>query len=125
MDTRFRISRRQASDRLDDRMRQVSLVISVVALASALAGFVQTLIGEAAFSLPGEAVITLRHLPARAGGGTESLVLMSAGISLLGLLPVIRILVSVWFYARSAAWKDLLAALVVLGVLFFSIRMSL
>jgi hypothetical protein len=124
MGIRFGISRGQALDRLDSRMRHVSLVVSVIALALALVGFAQTVVGERTLSLPGEAALMLRHLPARSAGGIESLVLMSAGILLLGLLPVIRILVSAWLYARSASWKDLLAALLVLGVMAFSIRLS-
>ena len=119
----YRPSVREAAERLETRMRMVSLVVAVFGLGLMSSGLVDMLIGGDAYSLPGAGVLPLGILinfpPASIG-----LMSASAGVILLGLLPAIRVILALWLYLRLRALLSMLIAVIVLLELLLSIRMS-
>ena len=118
-----RPSEREAAERLENRMRKVSLVVSVLGLGLMSSGLVDMLVVADAYSMPGARVLPLDILinfPPRSIG----LMLASAGVVLLGLLPAIRVLLALWLYLRLKALVSMVIAVIVLLELLLSIRMS-
>ncbi len=70
-------------------------------------------------TLPGEPGLPLGSL-LRAVGEVPSLALMSLGMVLLGLLPVLRVALALAFYLRERARRDALVAVAVLVLLLVS-----
>jgi hypothetical protein len=105
---------------LEGRMQKVSLVISLLSLSLMVAGFLDMLIGGAALALPGVSAVP----PVALGGGkiSPSLKVMSVGILLLALLPIIRVLLAGWLYLRHREILNMLVALVVLVELLLSLQ---
>lgn len=101
-------------------MRPLSMALSGAALLLMLVGFAGFVAGyQGAPQLPGETALPLRSL---LGGGWHcpSLALMSLGMVLLGLLPVLRVALALVFYLREKSLGDVLAAAGVLAVLVLS-----
>ncbi|MGQ9584146.1 MAG: DUF1634 domain-containing protein [Anaerolineae bacterium] len=102
-------------------MRPTAIATSTVALALMLAGFLWLLVTSAPtpLTLPGESGV-----PPSAWIGAHSahpgVVLMSAGMILLGLLPVVRVGLALMFYLTRRAGRDALAAIAVLVILLIS-----
>jgi uncharacterized membrane protein len=106
---------------LEGQMRRVSQVLSAVAVALMLAGLLGSMLSGSALSLPGSSVMPLSdflQLPVHPLG----LAAMSAGIVMLALLPVIRVLLALGIYVRQRVPVNALTALVVLVELLISMR---
>jgi uncharacterized membrane protein len=101
----------------------VSLVVSVVGLGLMCLGFLDWLLNETSFLLPGDSVPSLSSLLRLQSTGL-SLVVMSAGIVLLGMIPTIRVTLACWLYLRERDLLSALIALIVLLELMLSIRLS-
>ena len=117
------LSKSGPAERLEARMRKVSLVVSLLSLALMCYGFVEALFSGTAFSLPGHTVLPLKDL-LRLPTASLGLVSMSAGGILLGMLPAIRVLLAIWLYLRSRDLLSTAGALVVFLELLASIRLG-
>lgn len=102
-------------------MQKVSLVVSLLGLGSMVVGFVEGLSAGIPRSVPGGSVLPLSRL-VHLSAAPLSLDLMSAGIVLLGLLPIARVLLALWFYVRRRDVAAVLVALVVCLELLVSIE---
>lgn len=106
---------------LERQMRRVSRVVSAAAVVLMLAGLAGTVLSGAALSLPGGPVMALHdllQLPIH----PLALAAMSAGILMLALLPVLRVLLALGIYVRERVLLNALAALVVLIELLIGMR---
>lgn len=108
---------------LETRMQKASLAVSLVALGLMAIGFVGLLISGAALGMPGRSVVPLFEL-LRLHGGPASLLLMSAGIVFLSLLPVLRVVLAMRLYVRQWDVLDAVTAFVVLLELLLSMKMG-
>lgn len=102
------------------RMALLSLLVSLVALGLMLAGFAILMGGGQSYHLPGERALALHDIvhPLRSAAPVD---VMSIGIVLLLLLPVIRIMIAVIPFARRRQWFDAAVTAVVFLELLFSI----
>ncbi|MGE5311440.1 MAG: DUF1634 domain-containing protein [Nitrospirota bacterium] len=104
-------------------MRKVSLVVSLVGLGLMCLGFLGWLVGATSLLLPGSSVPSLSSLLRLQSTGLR-LAAMSAGIVLLGLIPMIRVTLACWLYLRERDLRGAFIALIVLLELMLSIRLS-
>ena len=109
------------SQKLEETMQKVSRVVSLLGLGLMLTGLITYFSSSTNFSLPGESVIPLQNL-LQAGGDPLSLLLMSTGIILFALLPLLRVVLALWTYSSKKAWLNMLASLIVFLELLFSMR---
>jgi uncharacterized membrane protein len=79
------------------------------------------LIGRASLSMPGPSALQPGVLKAGAPVPV-ALAVMSVGIVLLALLPILRVLLALWLYGRRRDMLNALAALVVFLELVISLR---
>jgi uncharacterized membrane protein len=106
---------------LESRMQKISLVTSVLGLGFMVFGFVDVLIHGTSLSIPGMAALS----PLMIKSGTRipsSLLAMSAGIIVLALLPILRVLLALSLYLRNRQVLNVLVALVVFIELLVSVR---
>jgi len=101
-------------------MRPTAIVVSAIALILMFTGFVWFAAGNHNPPiLPGQC-----GLPPSAwlevGLSHPGLVLMSAGMILLGLLPLMRVILALTFYILRRDRKDVLAAVAVMIILVIS-----
>jgi hypothetical protein len=123
MTGRSRPSEQEATERLETRMRKVSLVVSVLGLGLMSFGLLDMLVAADGYSLPGASVLPLGIL-INFPPGSIGLMLASAGVILLGLLPAIRVILALWLYLRFRDLVNTLIAVIVLLELLLSIRTS-
>ena len=124
MADRSRTLNREPVERLEDRMRKVSLVISLLGLALMSFGLIDMLVEGDVFSLPGADALPLGrliHFPP----GPMGLMFASSGVILLGLLPAIRVTLALWLYLRLKDVFSMLIAVTVILELLLSIRLSI
>ncbi|MGC8837083.1 MAG: DUF1634 domain-containing protein [Anaerolineae bacterium] len=96
------------------------MVVSAVAFLCMAVGFLWFVGGShGGATLPGEPGLPLGGL-LRAVKEVPSLALMSLGMVLLGLLPVLRVILALVFYLRERARGDVLVAFAVLALLLVS-----
>jgi uncharacterized membrane protein len=101
-------------------MRPLSMWVSGLAFLCMAVGFLWFVGGSSgAFALPGEPGLPLGSL-LRAVVQAPPLALMSLGMVLLGLLPVLRVALALAFYLRERARGDVLVAVGVLVLLLVS-----
>lgn len=112
---------REGPGDIEAKMQKVSLVVSLLGLGSMVVGFVEGLSAGIPRSVPGGSVLPLSRL-VHLSAAPLSLDLMSAGIVLLGLLPIARVLLALWFYVRRRDVAAVLVALVVCLELLVSIE---
>ena len=93
------VGRARASDRLDAAMKTVSQVGSVIGFGLMLAGFVAMWINGSASGLPGDSALPLAVMlhPAHA---PLNMAVVSAGIIVLALIPVVKVVLALWLYLR-------------------------
>lgn len=115
------LSNDDPSQQLEGTMRKVSRVVSLIGLGLMLAGLVAYFSNSTNFSLPGESVIPMQNF-LQAGGYPMSLLLMSAGILLFALLPLLRVILALWTYGSKKAWLNMLASIIVFLELLLSMR---
>jgi hypothetical protein len=106
------------TDKLEGLMRKVSLRLSLVALGLMVGGLIATLHSGISLTVDTAAipVFAFRHI-AQAPRG---LVVMSAGIVLLALLPSVRVALAMYLYIRHRKGVEALVAMVVLFELLLS-----
>ena len=108
---------------LQTGMQKVSLVTSLLSLGLMMYGFVDVLIHRVSLSLPGMMALS----PALIKSGTQvppGLAMMSAGIALLALLPILRVLLALSLYLRHRQLLNLVVALLVFIELVVSARIG-
>lgn len=106
---------------LEVTMRRVAGVVSFIAVILMALGFVDTLAQGGMSSLPDVAAVPPWRLfhPADVPVGLWT---MSAGILLLALIPILRVLLAVVVFARRRDLLDVAVAIVVLLELLLSTR---
>jgi uncharacterized membrane protein len=104
---------------LEEQMRKVSLLVSVVAVVLMAGGFVGAALSGNALAVPGKSVLPIASL---LNFTQEPLALaaMSTGILLLALLPLVRVFLATTLYVRQRVPLDAAAALVVMVELLVS-----
>jgi uncharacterized membrane protein len=111
----------ETESNLEAKMQRISLVTSLVGLGLMIFGFVDALLHGASLSIPGVAALS----PLLVKSGTEiplGLATMSAGIVILSLLPILRVLLALSLYLRNRQVLNMLVALVVFIELLVSVR---
>jgi uncharacterized membrane protein len=114
---------KESQRNLEAWMQKISLVTSLLSLGLMVSGFVDVLIHGASLSMPDMVALS----PLAIGSGTRfpaGLAMMSAGIVLLSLLPILRVLLALSLYLWSRQVLNVLAALVVFIELLVSTRLG-
>lgn len=105
---------------LDVVMRRAAMVMAPLAIVLMIAGFFELLIADPSMlHFPGPATVRLDRL-AEVFARRPGISLMSAGILVLALVPLIRVFVAAWMYLRQRARTDALVALAVFVILLVS-----
>jgi uncharacterized membrane protein len=114
---------RERGDDLEATMKRVSQVLSVVGFSLMAAGLALMLSSGASFSSMEISALGIFPLSqwVRAPLGLAT---TSVGIILLGLLPVVRVAMALWLYARQRDLLDTATTAVVLFELLLSIRLG-
>ena len=106
---------------LEARMQKISLVTSLLGLGLMVFGFVDVLIHGVSLSIPG--MVALSPLMIKSGGRIPlGLATMSAGIVVLALLPILRVLLALSLYLRNRQVLNVVVALLVFIELLLSVR---
>ena len=106
---------------LEARMQKISLVTSLVGLGLMAFGFAVFFMHGTSLSIPGVAALS----PLLIKSGTRmslSLLTMSAGIVVLALLPILRVLLALSLYLRNRQVLNVVVALIVFVELLVSVR---
>ncbi len=114
-------ARNKTPDDLEATMQKISLVMSLMAVGLMIGGFVVRLLSGMDLAIPGGSVLALPAL-VHLSDAPASLIAMSAGILLLALLPIVRVLLALVLYTRHRALLNALVASVVLLELLVSMR---
>jgi uncharacterized membrane protein len=106
---------------LEAKMQKISLVTSLVGLGLMVFGFADVILHGASLSMPGMAAMSpqLIESGARISPG---LLAMSAGIVVLALLPILRVLLALSLYLRKRQALNVMVALLVFIELLVSVR---
>jgi uncharacterized membrane protein len=113
---------REPENDLESKMRTISLLISLVSLVLMGFGFADVLLHGTSLSLPGMAALS--PLMIKTGNISLGLAAMSAGIVLLSLLPIVRVLLALSQYVQSRQMLNILVALLVFIELLVSARIG-
>jgi uncharacterized membrane protein len=108
-------------DNMESKMQKISLGASLLGLGLMVFGFVGLMIHGSSLSIPGTATLSLQVIHA----GTQNppdLLAMTAGIAVLALIPILRVLLALLLYLRKRQVLNVLVALVVFVELVVSIR---
>jgi uncharacterized membrane protein len=106
---------------LDAKMQKISLVTSLLGLGLMVFGFADLVMHGASLSMPG--VTALSPLLIKSGTRMSlSLLTMSAGIVVLALLPIVRVLLALFLYLRNRQMLNVVVALLVFIELLVSVR---
>lgn len=106
---------------LDVKMQKISLVTSLLGLGLMVFGFADLVMHGAPLSIPG--VTALSSMLVKSGTRMSlSLLTMSAGIVVLALLPIVRVLLALSLYARNRQVLNMVVALLVFIELLVSVR---
>lgn len=111
----------ETQSHLESMMQKISLVTSLLGLGLMVFGFSDWLIHGGSLSMPGVAALS----PMMVKPGTRlslGLGTMSAGIVVLALLPIVRVLLALSLYCRSRQVLNLVVALLVFIELLVSAR---
>ena len=112
---------KQAQNDLEAREQKISLVTSLVGLGLMIFGFADLVMHGASLSVPG--VSALSPLAITAGAQiSPSLLAMSAGIVVLALLPILRVLLALSLYLRERQVLNVVVAAIVFVELLVSLR---
>jgi uncharacterized membrane protein len=119
----FPRSQRASAEGLEAGMQKVSLVVALVGIGLMASGFIKMLFDAAGFDIPGAAALPLGRLITLATSSL-GLILTSAGIIVLGLLPAIRVILALGLYLHRRDRFSALIALIVFLELLVSIHLS-
>jgi len=114
---------RSPIEKLEVRMQKVSLLVSLAGIGLMCSGFITITFTAGGISFPGAAVLALSDLMS-VPTASPGLILASAGVVLLGVLPGIRVVLALWLYFRLHDLLNMLVALIVLLELLLSIHMG-
>jgi len=110
---------------LEAEMRKISALVSLVAILLMATGFVDVLFSHQATVLPGASALPLSDmLSLKAMKASWGLWTMSVGIFMLALLPMLRVLLSFWFFFRDKDWLDMGVSFVVFLELLSSLHVG-
>lgn len=120
-----------ASSREDARLRQAELVISHVLRGGVVASAAIILLGMAWFyiqmAITGHATLTFPHtftgIVQRLARG-EPLALVSLGLAVLLLTPILRVAISILVFALERDWLYTIITVVVLAILLISLLLG-
>jgi uncharacterized membrane protein len=121
----FPCSEGAPAEGLEARMQKVSRVVSIGGMGLMFSGFIEMLLNatDSSLALPGAAVLPLKdliHLQTSSLG----LILASAGVIVLCLLPAVRVILALWLYLRLRDLFNTLIAVVVFLEMLVSIHIS-
>jgi uncharacterized membrane protein len=112
---------KESQSDLEAKMQKISLVTSLLGLGLMVFGFADVFLHGASLSVPG--VTALSPLLVKSGTRIPlSLLTMSAGIVVLALLPILRVLLALSLYLRNRQVLNVLVALLVFIELLVSAR---
>lgn len=106
---------------IDAKMQKISLGTSLLGLGLMVFGFVDLLVHGAALSIPGMTALSPQMIHSGAQI-SPSLLAMTAGIAVLALIPILRVLLALLLYLRNRQVLNVVVALVVFIELIVSIR---
>lgn len=112
---------KEPSNDLESRMQKISLMTSLLGLGLMILGFVDLLVHRTSLSIPGmialspQMIISGPRIPL-------SLLTMSAGIIVLALLPILRVLLALSLFVRTRQVLNVMVALLVFVELVASVR---
>ncbi len=113
----------EESLQLETLMRRIAAVVSFVAVGLMAVGFVDVALSTPIHQFPGPAAIPIGRL-IHGTGVAWGLWAMSAGIVLLALLPLLRVLLALILFVKQRAWVNTMAGLVVFVELLMSIHVE-
>jgi hypothetical protein len=102
---------------LEIREQQISILFSLVAVLMMVLGLAWFFLHGGSWQIPGHRPGSLTVV---IDSGPLDLIFMSLGILLLGILPIGRVALALWFYGREKNFTEALVALVVLAELCLS-----
>jgi hypothetical protein len=108
-------------ENMETAMQKISLGVSLLSLGLMIAGITLFLLRGNFVAVPGTSVLPASDFIHPLQYRTTMLI-MSAGIILLALLPALRVLMALSLYIRSRVLINILAALIVLIELILSMR---
>jgi uncharacterized membrane protein len=106
---------------LEAKMQKISLVTSLVGVGLMVFGFADFFAHGASLSIPGVAAVSPQLIQSGARL-SPSLLAMSAGIVVLALLPILRVLLALSLYLRKRQVLNVMVALIVFVELLVSVR---
>ena len=106
---------------LEARMQKISLVTSLVGVGLMVFGFADLITHGASLSIPGMTALSPQMIETGARISL-SLLAMSAGIVVLALLPILRVLLALALYLRARQVLNVLVAVIVFVELLVSLR---
>ncbi len=102
-------------DELAHKSQRVSVYMSLAGLSLMIAGFIYTFLISATLTIPGASALTLLDLHHLQMNHTElGMLVMSAGILVLALLPMVRVVLALWIYVKQRNVTGGVTALMVL-----------
>jgi uncharacterized membrane protein len=115
------MDREEEPNHLEPMMRNISLATSLLGVGLMIFGFLEWFIQGGSSSMPGVAVLP-PMLIRPATGVSPALRTMGAGIVVLALLPIVRVLLALSLYARNRQVLNVAVALLVFIELLVSLR---
>jgi uncharacterized membrane protein len=106
---------------IDAKMQKISLGTSLLGLGLMVFGFVDLLVHGTALSIPGMAALSPQMIYSGAQI-SPSLLAMTAGIAVLALIPLLRVLLALGVYLWNRQVLNVVVALIVFIELVVSIR---
>lgn len=108
---------------MEAKMQKISLGTSLLGLGLMVFGFIYLVVQGDPLSIPGVAALSPQviHTGAQI---SPSLLAMTAGIGVLALIPILRVLLALLIYLRNHQLLNVVVALVVFIELIVSIRMG-
>ncbi len=121
----FPCSQGAPAEGLEARMQKVSRVVSLAGMGLMCSGFIEMVLNatDSSLALPGAAVLPLKNL-IHLQTSSLGLILASAGVIVLCLLPAVRVILALWLYLRLRDLFNTLIAVVVFLELMVSIHLS-
>jgi uncharacterized membrane protein len=108
---------------MEAKMQKISMGASLLGLGLMVFGFIYLVVQGHPLSIPGVAALSPQVI--RTGAQiSPSLLAMTAGIGVLALIPILRVLLALLIYLRNHQLLNVVVALVVFIELIVSIRMG-
>jgi uncharacterized membrane protein len=108
---------------LEAKMQKISLGTSLLGLGLMVFGFIALLVQGNSLSIPGVAALSIQTLHTGAQI-SPALLAMTAGIGVLALIPILRVLLALLIYLWNHQVLNVVVALIVFIELIVSIRIG-